>query len=97
MCSVFAGRKADANIYLFEKDLEDFCKNDVSIAIGRKELDEYYELLKKEATVEFVNDIEDTPWGWRMFEVKDEDGNGLQFFAFLEGSNGPYEKGQIEK
>ena len=47
-------------------------------------LEEYYNLLKREGKVQFIEDIEDKEWGYRQFEIADEDGNRLQFFRFLE-------------
>ena len=96
MCSVFIGQKADANIYLFEKSKVDFTSSEVSIAMGRRAIDEYYEILRREGVVSIVREIGETDWGWRMFEVLDLDGNGLQFFCFLEGTNGPYEAGATD-
>ena len=47
-------------------------------------LEQYYNLLKKEAKVTFVDEIEDKDWGYRQFEIADEDGNHIQFFRFLD-------------
>lgn len=57
------------------------------IALGETELDDYYQLLKKEGEVEIVEEIADMEWGYRQFAVKDGDGNRLVFFKFLEGGN----------
>jgi uncharacterized glyoxalase superfamily protein PhnB len=55
------------------------------IAMSREGLEEYYELLRGEGRVRWVEGIEDKDWGYRQFEVEDLDGNSLQFFAFIEG------------
>ena len=54
------------------------------IAMSKEGLEEYYGLLKRERKATFVEDIEDKEWGYRQFEIVDEDGNRLQFFRFLE-------------
>lgn len=86
MCSVAVGRKADANLYLFKKN-PPFEPSAAMVALGTKQLDQYYELLVAEEKVEISMPIEDQPWGYRQFEVKDIDGNRVQFFKFLEGGN----------
>lgn len=92
MCSVAAGHKAAANIYLFKTSIP-FQPSAAMIAMGTSQLDEYYELLKVERKVEISMPIEDQPWGYRQFEVKDVDGNRIQFFKFLEGGNPGTEDG----
>jgi uncharacterized glyoxalase superfamily protein PhnB len=86
-CSVAMGRKADANIYFFLSKPEDFHPRAVHIALGTIQLDQYYQQLKSGGKVEMMADIEDTAWGYRQFTVKDNDGNRLTFFKFLEGGN----------
>lgn len=92
MCSVAIGKKSDANIYLF-KTTAGFTPSAAMIAMGTKQLDEYYQLLLDEGKVEISMRIEDQPWGYRQFEIKDCDGNRLQFFKFLEGGNPGTEEG----
>ncbi|KAJ5384481.1 hypothetical protein N7517_002392 [Penicillium concentricum] len=82
-CSLFIGKKADANFY-FSKATGDFTPSQATIALGTSELDEYYNHLRS-IDVDIVEDVEDTPWGYRQFSVKDNDGNLLTFFKFLEG------------
>ncbi|KAM5460241.1 Nucleolar protein 9 [Microsporum canis] len=99
-CSLFIGKKADANIYFFEKKLssstqeatsednnETFHRSSTMIALGTTELDEYYNILTKEGNVKIIKPIEDQPWGYRQFTLEDPDGNKLTFFKFLEGGN----------
>ncbi|KAK2750930.1 hypothetical protein FQN57_000004 [Myotisia sp. PD_48] len=98
-CSVFMGKKAEANIHFFDEtaptdstkkssqDEKPFVCSSAKIALGTTELDEYYELLKQESKVNITQPIEDTPWGWRHFTVADPDGNTITFFKFLEGGN----------
>lgn len=86
MCSVAVGRKSDANLYLFKMDAP-FEPSAAMIALGTTQLDQYYERLVAEGKVEISMPIEDQPWGYRQFEIKDIDGNRIQFFRFLEGGN----------
>jgi uncharacterized glyoxalase superfamily protein PhnB len=86
-CSLFIGKKAEANIYLYECPAEDFHPSKAMIALGTKELDECHERLQTRANVEIVEPIKDQPWGYRQFTIKDCDGNQLTFFKFLEGGN----------
>ncbi|EPS41345.1 hypothetical protein H072_4769 [Dactylellina haptotyla CBS 200.50] len=86
MCSVAVGKKADANIYLFRKP-GPFEPSAAMIAMGTNQLDKYYQLLLDEGKVEISVPIKDQPWGYRQFEIKDVDGNRIQFFKFLEGGN----------
>jgi catechol 2,3-dioxygenase-like lactoylglutathione lyase family enzyme len=58
-----------------------------AIALGTDAVDEYYDLLRREGRVEIVEHVEDKPWGYRQFMVRDPDGNEIQFFRFLEGGN----------
>ncbi|KAB8078635.1 glyoxalase family protein [Aspergillus leporis] len=86
-CSVFMGKKADANFYFSKATDEDFKPSRAMIALGTLELDEYYGYLKGREEVTLAEDIEDTPWGFRQFTIQDIDGNELTFFKFLEGGN----------
>jgi len=86
-CSVFVGRKADANIYFFQTNAHEFQACEAMIALGTTELDEYYDRLKSGGRVAITEPIEDTEWGYRQFTIKDNDGNRLTFFKFLEGGN----------
>jgi catechol 2,3-dioxygenase-like lactoylglutathione lyase family enzyme len=86
-CSVFIGKKADANFYFSKVSPESFKPSQAMIGLGTCELDEYYVYLKSQCGVEFAEDIEDTPWGFRQFTIKDNDENLLTFFKFLEGGN----------
>lgn len=85
-CSIFIGKKADANFYFF-KSTGEFKTSEAMIALGTSELDEYYEVLKALPEVEITEEIEDKPWGYRQFTIRDNDGNLLSFFKFLEGGN----------
>ena len=85
--SVFAGRKADANIYLHECKPEEFHPSRCMIALGTSELDEFYQLVTSRANVRITEEIEDRDWGYRQFSMEDVDGNSLTFFKFLEGGN----------
>lgn len=94
LCSVFVGVVANANLYFLQYPAEEtHTPGTVMISLGTKALDEYYELLKKQegegegGKVDFAEDIEDKPWGYRQFTVRDPDGNRITFFKFLEGSN----------
>ncbi|CAI7610422.1 unnamed protein product [Penicillium pancosmium] len=66
-----------------------------SIFIGKRaeanfyfsKLDDFHVYLKSTPSIEFDEEIEDTPWGFRQFTIKDIDGNLLTFFKFLEGGN----------
>lgn len=86
-CSVAMGLKAEANIYFFLNDDNgpQLSPGKAMIAMTAEGLEDYYELLKKEGKVKFVEDIDNKEWGYRQFEIADEDGNRLQFFRFLEG------------
>lgn len=86
-CSVFAGGKAEANIYLHQCPPEDFHPCSVMIALGTADLDEFYHLVKTKGSVSITEDIDDKPWGYRQFSLEDCDGNKLTFFKFLEGGN----------
>lgn len=90
MASVFMGRRAEANIYIFETPHssssgahEPVSPGTVMIGLGKAELEAYYAALVAEGSVEIVHEISDRPWGFRQFDVKDLDGNVLQFFAFM--------------
>jgi uncharacterized glyoxalase superfamily protein PhnB len=86
-CSMFIGKKADANFYFSKVTREKFKSSHAMIGLGTRELDEYYDYLKSQTGVEFSEDIDDKPWGFRQFTIKDNDGNLLTFFKFLEGGN----------
>lgn len=86
-CSVFIGKKAEANIYFHKCPPDDFRPSKAMIAMGTKQLDEYHDHLRARAAMEFVHPITDEVWGYRQFTVKDNDGNELTFFKFLEGGN----------
>ena len=84
--SVAIGAGAAANIYFFNppEGSKRLSKGKAMIAMSTEGLEEYYQLLKWEGKVTFVEDIEDKEWGYRQFEIVDEDGNQLQFFRFLD-------------
>lgn len=86
-CSIFIGKKAEANIYFHECSPEDFHTSKAMIALGTNELDEFHDRLRSREIVEFVQPIKDEDWGYRQFTIKDNDGNQLTFFKFLEGGN----------
>ncbi len=90
-CSVYAGDKAAANIYLSKpSDAEaekDWNVSSAWIALGTKQLDELYEQLKSNGVVQIAEEIGDKDWGYRQFAIRDPDGNRLTFFKFLEGGN----------
>jgi hypothetical protein len=84
--SVCMGVHCAANIYFFRRP-----EGEDPLPLGRgmigmstKGLKMYYAILKKEGNVHFVEDLENKAWGYGQFEIKDEDGNILQFFHFLE-------------
>ncbi|KAF4241723.1 hypothetical protein CNMCM8980_002247 [Aspergillus fumigatiaffinis] len=80
-CSLFIG------FYFSKVTPETFKSSHAMIGLGTRELDDYYVYLKSQTGVEFSEDIEDKPWGFRQFTIKDTDGNSLKFFKFLEGGN----------
>ncbi|KAJ5103526.1 hypothetical protein N7532_004055 [Penicillium argentinense] len=86
-CSIFMGKKAEANFYFSKVDNEGFKSSEAMVALGTSEFDEYYTHLKGLGDVEFHEDVEDKPWGFRQFTIGDSDGNRLTFFKFLEGGN----------
>ncbi|PKX94859.1 glyoxalase family protein [Aspergillus novofumigatus IBT 16806] len=86
-CSLAIGKKADANFYFLKVTPETFKSSQAMIGLGTRELDDYYVYLKSQIGVVFSEDIEDKPWGFRQFTIKDNDGNSLTFFKFLEGGN----------
>ncbi|KAG2002852.1 hypothetical protein GB937_009388 [Aspergillus fischeri] len=86
-CSLAIGKKADANFYFSKVTPETFKSSHAMIGLGTRQLDDYYVYLKGKIGVEFSEDIEDKPWGFRQFTIKDTDGNSLTFFKFLEGGN----------
>jgi catechol 2,3-dioxygenase-like lactoylglutathione lyase family enzyme len=86
----------------------------VMIALKEGEVDVLYEKLKGlqeersksrgegegggEGEWGIVDEIGDRPWGYRDFSVRDEDGNQLSFFCFLEnGEDEENEDGEKEK
>ena len=79
------GPGAAANIYFFTSPRSPLSPGKAMIAMTKMGLEEYYGVLKGEGKVRWVEDLEDKSWGYRQFEVEDEDGNALQFFAFIEG------------
>ncbi|CAI7602891.1 unnamed protein product [Penicillium palitans] len=60
-CSLFIGRKADANFYFSKATTGNFTPSQAMIALGTSQLDEYYDHLRSLDDVEIVEDIEDTP------------------------------------
>ncbi|KAF9215503.1 hypothetical protein BGZ59_001180 [Podila verticillata] len=86
-CSVFIGKKAEANIYFDKCAPDDFHPAKAMIALGTTELDELYKCLQASTTVKIVEMIKDEPWGFRQFSIEDNEGNCLTFFKFLEGGN----------
>ena len=87
--SVCMGLHCAANIYFFRRpdSEEPLPPGRAMIAMSTEGLEEYYEMLRREGKVKFVEDIENKPWGYRQFEIADEDGNGIQFFRFLESED----------
>ncbi|EGO29398.1 hypothetical protein SERLADRAFT_457080 [Serpula lacrymans var. lacrymans S7.9] len=65
-CSIFIGKKAEANIYFSKCESDQFHPREAMIALGTKQLDEFYEELKGK-DVEIVEPIEDQEWGYRHF------------------------------
>jgi hypothetical protein len=86
-CSVSVGHYAAANIYFFECRADEFHPREAMIALGTTQLDAFYSLLVSQRKVEVVEPIADKEWGYRQFAIKDNDGNILTFFRFLEGGN----------
>ncbi|KAK2808915.1 hypothetical protein FQN50_004188 [Emmonsiellopsis sp. PD_5] len=87
-CSVFIGQKADANIYFFKLEQgSQFTGSSAMIALGTRQLDDYYTVLMEKGTVKITRPIADMEWGYRQFTLEDNDGNSLTFFRFLEGGN----------
>lgn len=86
-CSVYAGPKAAVNLYYSRADPQTLVKSAAMIALGTKELDEMYALVKQHAEMVVLDEIQDMPWGRRQFAIADPDGNRLVFFTFLEGGN----------
>ena len=91
-CSVSVGRHAAANIYFFGCGASEFHPREARIALGTAQLDEFYNSLMAQGNVEISEPIADKEWGYRQFTVKDNDGNALTFFRFLEGGNPGDEK-----
>jgi hypothetical protein len=83
--SVLMGPGAAANIYFFKDPEEKLERGKAMIAMSKAGLEEYYAVLKSERRVKWVEDVCDKEWGYRQFEVEDEDANRLQFFCFIEG------------
>ncbi|KAJ3458083.1 hypothetical protein MRS44_012192 [Fusarium solani] len=86
-CSIFAGEKAAANIYFFKPSGRSANPSSAYIALGTTQLDQLHDSLKARDDVEFADEIQDQPWGFRQFAIKDPDGNTLTFFKYLEGGN----------
>ena len=84
--SVCMGFHCAVNIYFFRRPdgEEPLPQGRAMIAMSTEGLEEYYEMLRREGKVKFVEDIENKLWGYRQFEIADEDGNAIQFFRFLE-------------
>jgi uncharacterized glyoxalase superfamily protein PhnB len=84
MVSVAMGAKAEANIYIFGTSKKDFRTGTVMVGLRKPALEQFYQLLVEEAKVEIIGPIEDKVWEFRQFDVKDLDGNVIQFFAFVD-------------
>ena|SRR3569833_212925 len=89
-CSVLAGPKAAANLYLrLCRDPGTFTPSTAMIAMGNTEHEAFYEILSALARdgkeVVISKPIRDEPWGYREFNVTDPDGNEIIFFRFLSG------------
>jgi len=84
-CSVAIGPHAAANIYFFlALERMGLTPSTAMICMSTEGLEAYYEVLKRDGKVTFVEDIENKPWGYRQFEIEDLNGNRLQFFRFLD-------------
>ncbi|KAF5012979.1 hypothetical protein FDECE_986 [Fusarium decemcellulare] len=86
-CSIWAGDKAAANIYFFKPPSGTATPGSAYIALGTTQLDLLYESVKAREDVVIADEIQDQPWGFRQFTIKDPDGNSLTFFKYLEGGN----------
>ncbi|KAF4969985.1 hypothetical protein FSARC_2888 [Fusarium sarcochroum] len=86
-CSIFAGDKAAANIYFFKPSSNTIKPGSTYIALGTEQLDQLWDAIKTRRSDVIHEEIEDQPWGYRQFAIKDPDGNTLTFFKFLEGGN----------
>lgn len=86
-CSIFIGKKAEANFYFSKVSAESFKSSHAMVALGTSQLDDFHAYLKNITGVEFDQEMEDKPWGFRQFSIKDNDGNLLTFFKYLEGGN----------
>ncbi|KAL6913796.1 hypothetical protein ACHAPO_002248 [Fusarium lateritium] len=86
-CSVFAGDRAAANIYFFKSKDDSFKPSSAYIALGTEQLDIMYDTIKFQRSNVIQEAVQDQPWGYRQFAIKDPDGNTLTFFKFLEGGN----------
>ena len=82
-----AFEKVDVCICFFECKREKFRESAAMIALGTRELDEYYNALKAGGMVVIKDPIGDKEWGYRQFTIVDNDGNELTLFRFLEGGN----------
>jgi hypothetical protein len=60
-CSLFSGRKADANFYFSKATTGDFTPSQAMIALGTSQLDEYYDYLRPLDDVDMAEDAKDTP------------------------------------
>ncbi|GFG11354.1 hypothetical protein CNMCM6936_003165 [Aspergillus lentulus] len=76
-CSLFVGKKTDANFFISKVTPETFKSSHAMIGLGTRELDAYYLYFKSQIRVEFSEDIEDKPWGFQQFTIKDSDGNSF--------------------
>jgi len=84
-CAVAIGPGAAANIYFFSAlETMRLAPSTAMIGMSTEGLETYYQALKQDGKVTFVEDIENKPWGYRQFEIEDLDGNRLQFFRFLD-------------
>jgi uncharacterized glyoxalase superfamily protein PhnB len=85
MVSVFMGAKAEANIYIFGRaEEQDVTVGTVMVGLRKPALEQFYRVLVEEGRVEIVDPIGDRPWAFRQFDVKDLDGNVLQFWTFMD-------------
>ncbi|KAM0561642.1 hypothetical protein ACHAPJ_002810 [Fusarium lateritium] len=86
-CSIAAGDRAAANIYFFKPSDNTVKPGSTYIALGTEQLDQLWDAIKAQRSDVIYEEIEDQPWGYRQFAIKDPDGNTLTFFKFLEGGN----------
>jgi uncharacterized glyoxalase superfamily protein PhnB len=91
--SLFIGAKADANIYFFT--IGNTQAGKAMIGMSLEGLESYHSRLRQEGVLAIKETgdlkglkgvmcgLEDESWGYRQFDVIDEDGNEVTFFAFL--------------